>query len=87
VVISIIALLMGLLLPVLQRARRAAASIVCQSRLRQWGIATGAYMDDNRGRLPRFSSGGWNDLDGVWFLRGSWVISFGKKYDPNNATQ
>jgi len=52
VVISIIALLMGLLLPALSRARRQAKSTVCKNNLRQMGLATMLYVEDNGGRLP-----------------------------------
>ncbi len=38
VVISIVALLMAVLLPTLQRARNQARAVVCQARLRQWSI-------------------------------------------------
>ncbi len=86
VVISIIGLLMGLLLPALQWARRAAASAVCQTRLRQWGIATAAYMEDNQGRLPSPRTDGYSSEDGVWFLRGAFVISYSKT-DPNKTTE
>ncbi len=46
VVISIIALLVGLVLPMLGAARRAGQAAVCGSNLRQLGIASAAYLDD-----------------------------------------
>ena len=52
-VISIICLLMGILLPVLQHARQSARAGVCQSNLRQWGIVYKMYTDECDGRLPR----------------------------------
>ena len=56
VVIAIIALLMSILAPMLQRARRHARAVACQGNLRQWGILYAAYTTENDGRLP-----GWRD--------------------------
>ena len=42
VMIAVIAVLMAVLLPVLGRVRKQAKSVVCQSNLRQWGIAFSA---------------------------------------------
>jgi prepilin-type N-terminal cleavage/methylation domain-containing protein/prepilin-type processing-associated H-X9-DG protein len=50
VVISLIALLLTLLLPSVRRARNQAKAIVCQARLRQWGLAFKMYTDSNEGR-------------------------------------
>ncbi|MEM6550770.1 MAG: DUF1559 domain-containing protein [Planctomycetota bacterium] len=47
VVISIIALLIGILLPVLTSAREAARSANCLSNLRQIGVGTGIYTNEN----------------------------------------
>jgi len=52
VVIGIIAVLIGVLLPALQRARAQANLIACQSNLRQIGQAIMIYVGDNQGRLP-----------------------------------
>lgn len=52
VVIAIIAVLAALLLPALKTAREAGRRSVCQSQLRQLGIAFTAYVDDWDGRLP-----------------------------------
>jgi prepilin-type N-terminal cleavage/methylation domain-containing protein len=52
VVISIITLLTGLLLPALSRTRSIARQTVCQSRLRQWGLAFESYAVENDGFYP-----------------------------------
>jgi prepilin-type N-terminal cleavage/methylation domain-containing protein/prepilin-type processing-associated H-X9-DG protein len=52
VVIGIIALLIGLLLPALSRAREQAKAVKCLSNLHQLGIAAFAYAADNHGSLP-----------------------------------
>jgi prepilin-type N-terminal cleavage/methylation domain-containing protein len=52
VVISLIAILAGLLLPALSKARRQANSTVCKNNLRQMGLATMLYVENNGERLP-----------------------------------
>ena len=52
VVMVIIALLVGLLLPALGRAREEARKTQCRSNLRQIGLATNIYANDNKGWTP-----------------------------------
>ena len=52
VVIGIIALLIGILFPVLSKARAQAAQVACLSNLRQLGIALIAYANANKGSFP-----------------------------------
>ena len=54
VVIAIIAILAGMLLPALSRAREAGRTAVCSSNLRQIGVATLTYSLDFNGNLPSF---------------------------------
>ncbi len=65
VVISVIALLMAILLPALQRVRRQAKAVACQSNLKQWGTILALYTEANQGRLPKRRE------DAPWLLRGS----------------
>ncbi|MDB6067171.1 MAG: hypothetical protein JWR26_3379 [Pedosphaera sp.] len=52
VVMGIIAVLAGLLLPALSKAKSKARNIVCVSRLRQLGTAARLYAEDNAATLP-----------------------------------
>ena len=52
VVIGIIALLISILLPALNKARQQAVAVDCGSRLHQIGLALQIYVADNRGLMP-----------------------------------
>ena len=64
VVIGVIALLMSMLLPALERAGNQAYAIKCQANLRQWGFLFESHADDNSERSEGES----------WFFGGMKVL-------------
>jgi len=67
VVIAIIALLLGLLMPALQRVRKQSKGVVCRSNLKQIGTAASVYAEDHDLMIPR--SAGWSTITEMrpWF--------------------
>lgn len=59
VVIAIIAVLMGILMPSLRKARQQARAVICQSNLKQWGGIWSMYLNDHDNIFP-------NGMTGVW---------------------
>ena len=52
VVVGIIAVMVGILMPALSRARESARQVQCLSNLKQLSNATVAYVNENRGYYP-----------------------------------
>lgn len=91
VVIAIIALLVGVLLPALGKARAAARSVVCLSKMRDLGSATFAYMESGDGAFPRsmhsaaaYRQGAWSQLHYSYFREGEYNYVPGESWwdDP-----
>lgn len=58
VVIAIIALLLGILMPALQRVKRQARTVACQMNLKQWSLIWSMYCQDNDGYWLSGAGGG-----------------------------
>ncbi len=72
VVIAVIALLIGLLLPALGKARQSARTLVCLSNIRQIEVAHTLYADTYKGAFvdAGLAHGGPPNLDSI---KGSWI--------------
>jgi prepilin-type N-terminal cleavage/methylation domain-containing protein len=81
VVIAIIAILMGILMPTLRKAREQARGTGCMANLRQWALVFSMYLDDNNGRyysgLVKGSEG--NVGNGEWWRETMWPLAKDKR--------
>jgi prepilin-type N-terminal cleavage/methylation domain-containing protein len=77
IVISVISVLLGMLSPVVGRARGLARTVRCTENLRQLGAAWQLYADENRGYcMPQ-----------VWFLARPYIYWWGVYSDPPDYTR
>ena len=67
VVIAIIAILMGILMPALGKARKQAWGVACRGNLRQVGIAAQLYSQSFDGYVPRGARGDDRAQFRIWF--------------------
>jgi prepilin-type N-terminal cleavage/methylation domain-containing protein/prepilin-type processing-associated H-X9-DG protein len=68
VVIGIIAILAALLLPTLSKAKAKAQWISCLNNLKQWGLATQLFVQDNEGYLPKDGAGNGTSKNDGWYI-------------------
>ncbi len=73
VVIAIIAILAGMLLPALAKAKEAGKRISCVNGIRQFGMAARMYADENDGLFPARPSGGPNSSAWPTALREGYI--------------
>src|SRR5947209_17852418 len=82
VVIAIIAVLIGLLLPAVQKVREAANRAKCSNNLKQWALAMHNFHDVN----GHFPAGAANNSDAKHTVRQTWVRYVWPYIEQQNLT-
>src|SRR3954471_19850393 len=82
VVIGIIAVLIGILLPSLSKARQSANNVKCQSNLRQIALGCVMYANENKDSLPFGSYTVGNDAN----TNSAWYQQIQSVMDGSGAT-
>lgn len=89
VVIAVIAILMAILLPALQRAKGQAKKVICSSNLKQVATSMHMYGNDHDAKLPLNGAGNW--LWDVAYSTTDYIINTGGDkhtfYCPSDPTK
>lgn len=80
VVIAIIALLLSITMPALNKAKEKVRAVICKSNLKQWGLITSLYAQDNESKLYQ-SVHNLSDPGGLYDLEAYWIHASLPYYD------
>jgi prepilin-type processing-associated H-X9-DG protein len=75
---------LAILVPTLQRVRKQAKSVVCQSNLKQWGAIWATYTNDNDGSLPSRSEHPELNPSSPWYVAQFPYMLWGWNDDDKN---